>query len=382
MPKSEFFPVAARLLAVIGAIVGAAAVASLAVALFAIPIALVRGNPIPDFAPRLPDLEITGCLLLLAAMTLGVAAHGWRKSALRRVLTNRDASTRTDLFYFVLTTSGLMTTVATLATLGVTDSIDALANTTTGLELFAGLPAYVTVPSALVVASLMIYWIHRAEHTPLLWPLHAVHHAGKDFNILLFYRRHPAILIFRSIALFGLLFLGFPLGAIATAFLILRAATLWAHSDLPTNAFVERWIVFGPRGHGIHHGADPSCFDTNYGDLVIWDRLFGTYKADAPETLVYGCADPEGIYESGNPLRDIIATEKAWLRTVWQLAAGGLDRLVLGAGTRRDEHQPAGRRHDAPVPQAFGDNEGLAGLDRGALLAAVRLEHDHHLARQ
>lgn len=360
MARSELVPVAARLLAVAGAIVGAATAASLAVALFAIPIALVRGDPIPEFTPRLPDLEITGCLLLFATMTLGVAAHGWKRSALRRVLANRDASTRTDLFYFVLTTSGLMTTAATLATVGVTDSIDALASTTTGLELFAGLPAYVTVPSALVVASLTIYWIHRAEHTPLLWPLHAVHHAGKDFNILLFYRRHPAILIFRSITLCGLLFLGFPLGAIATAFLILRAASLWAHSDLPTNAFVERWIVFGPRGHGIHHGADPSCFDTNYGDLVIWDRLFGTYKADAPETLVYGCADPDGIYQSGNPLRDIIAIERAWLRALWQVAAGALDRFVLGAGAGRDEHQPAGRLHDAAVPDVLGNDEGLA----------------------
>jgi sterol desaturase/sphingolipid hydroxylase (fatty acid hydroxylase superfamily) len=360
MTRSEFVPVAARLLGIAGAIVGAAAAASLAFALFAIPIALVRGDPIPEFTPRLPDLEITGCLLLFAAMTLGVAAHGWKGSALRRVLTSRDASTRTDLFYFVLTTSGLMTTVATLATVGVTDSIDAFASTTTGLELFAGLPAYVTVPSALVVGSLMIYWIHRAEHTPLLWPLHAVHHAGKDFNILLFYRRHPAVLVFRSIALFVLLFLGFPLGAIASAFLILRAATLWAHSDLPTNAFVERWIVFGPRGHGIHHGADPSCFNTNYGDLVIWDRLFGTYKADAPDMLVYGCDDPDGIYQSGNPLHDIIAVEKAWLRAVWQATVRSLDRLVLGAGAGRDEHQPAGRLHDAAMPDVPGHDEGLA----------------------
>lgn len=328
MSRSELVPIGARLLSTAGAVAGAAAVASLTVALFALPIAVVRGDPNPEFAPGRPDLEVTGCLLLFAALTLGVAANGWKGSALRRILTNRDASTRTDLFYFVLATSGLMTAAATLATFGATDGIDAIATTTTGLELFAGLPSYVTVPGALVVGSLIIYWVHWAEHTPLLWPLHAVHHAGKDFNILLFYRRHPAILVFRSITLFGLLFLGFPLGAIAMAFMILRAASLWAHSDLPTNAFVERWIVFGPRGHGIHHGAHPSCFNTNYGDLVIWDRLFGTYKADAPEPLVYGCADPDGIYQSGNPLRDMIAVERAWLRALWQAAAMRWPRIV------------------------------------------------------
>lgn len=328
MSRPEFVPIGARLLSTAGALAGAAAAASLTVALFGIPIALVRGDPIPEFTPGLPDFEIAGCLLLFAALTLGVAARGWKGSSLRRILTNRDASTRTDLFYFVLATSGLMTTAATLATFGVTDSIDAIANTTTGLGLFAGLPNYVTVPSALVVSSLIIYWIHRAEHTPLLWPLHAVHHVGKDFNILLFYRRHPVVLVFRSITLFGLLFLGFPLGAAAAAFMILRAASLWAHSDLPTNSFVERWIVLGPRGHGIHHGTDPSCFNANYGDLVIWDRLFGTYKADAPEPLVYGCADPDGIYQSGNPLRDIVAMERAWLRALWQVAATHWRRIV------------------------------------------------------
>jgi len=375
MSRSGIIPIGARLLAIAAALAGAVAVALLAVALFVIAVAVVRGDPMPVFAPGLPDIEITGCLLLFAAMTLSVATHGWKKSALRRILSNRDASTRTDLFYFILATSGLMTTAATLATFGATSGIDAIAKTTTGLGLFAGLPSYVTVPSAFVVISFSLYWIHRAEHTSLLWPLHAVHHAGKDFNILLFYRRHPAVLVFSSIILFGLLFLGLPLGAIVTAFLILRAQSLWAHSDLPTNAFVERWIVFGPRGHGIHHGSDPNCFNANYGDLVIWDRLFGTYKADAPEPLVYGCADPDGLYQSGSPLRDIIAVEKAWLRAL-------SDRLVLGADARRDEHQPTGRRDDAAVPHALGNDEGLAGLERGALLAAAGLEHDSHLARQ
>jgi hypothetical protein len=117
--------------------------------------------------------------------------------------------------------------------------------------------------------------------------------------------------------------------------MILRAASLWAHSDLPTNTFVERWIAFGPRGHGIHHCADPSCFNTNYGDLVIWDRLFGTYKADVAEPLVYGCVDPDGIYQSGNPLRDLIAVEKAWLQVLLQLARARF-RSVAPAGLLRN----------------------------------------------
>ena len=112
---------------------------------------------------------------------------------------------------------------------------------------------------------------------------HAVHHAAKDLNIVVSYRRHPAAFVFRSTTLCGLTFLGFPLGALVAAFLIRHAYTLWVHSDLPTSNFVERWIAFGPRGHGIHHGTDQSCFDSNYGDLVIGigclARINGTFPS-------------------------------------------------------------------------------------------------------
>jgi hypothetical protein len=55
---------------------------------------------------------------------------------------------------------------------------------------------------------------------------------------------------------------------------------------------------------------------------VIWDRLFGTYNVDVAEPLVYGCADPDGVYQSGRPLRDMIVVELVWLRELWRAARG------------------------------------------------------------
>ena len=331
MSQSELASIGARLAWIGGASAAAVAAASLSIAAFPIAAALLRGNPAPDFMPHLPPLDTAGSLLLLAALTLGVAAKGWNGSALRRALLERDASTRTDLFYFIMSTSGLVTAAATLTTFGITDTIDAIADTSVGLRLFANQPLYVTVPSVTIISSFVVYWIHRAEHTPLLWPLHAVHHAAKDFNIVVAYRRHPAALVFRSLTLLGLTLLGFPLEALVVAFMIRHAYTLWVHSDLPTNNFVERWIALGPRGHGIHHGTHPSCFNANYGDFVIWDRLFGTYKEGVPEPLGYGCDDPEGIYQSGRPLRDVIAVEAVWLRNLWRAARGWLSPVVSRA---------------------------------------------------
>ena len=318
MSQSELISIGSRLLFIAGTLAGAVTAASLSIAIFAMATALLRGNPGPEFILHLPPFDTAGILLMLAALMLGVAAKGWKDSALRRVLLKQDPSTRTDLFYFILSTSGLVTIAATAATFGVTDAIDTFADTSLGLRLFADQPLYITVPSVTIISSFVVYWIHRAEHTRFLWPLHAVHHTAKDLNIVVSYRRHPAALVFRSTTLFGLTFLGFPLGALVAAFLIRHAYTLWVHSDLPTSNFVERWIAFGPRGHGIHHSTDQSCFDSNYGDLVIWDKLFGTYRWDVPEPLVYGCADPEGIYESGRPMRDLIATEAVWLRDLWR----------------------------------------------------------------
>jgi alpha-ketoglutarate-dependent 2,4-dichlorophenoxyacetate dioxygenase len=63
---------------------------------------------------------------------------------------------------------------------------------------------------------------------------------------------------------------------------------------------VEDWPV--PEGRLllrdlIEHATQPAYVYRHawhVGDLVIWDRVFGTYKTDVPAPLGYGCADLEG----------------------------------------------------------------------------------------
>src|SRR6266404_1153837 len=59
-----------------------------------------------------------------------------------------------------------------------------------------------------------------------------------------------------------------------------------------------------------------------------------------------------------------------------------LDRAVLRAGPRRQEHQLAGLFHDAAVPDTLGHDEGLTGLQARPLLAPLGVEHQLQLARQ
>ncbi len=46
-----------------------------------------------------------------------------------------------------------------------------------------------------------------------------------------------------------------------------------------------------PSHHRVHHGSNQQYLDRNHaGILIIWDRLFGTFRREQPETdpVVYG----------------------------------------------------------------------------------------------
>ena len=139
MSQSELISIGSRLLFIGGALAGAVATASLSIAIFPMAASLLRGNPGPEFVMHLPPLDTTGILLMFAAFTLGVAAKGWKDSALRRILLNRTIDAHRSVL-FHLSTSGLVTVAATVATFGVTDAIDTFADTSLGLRLFADQP--------------------------------------------------------------------------------------------------------------------------------------------------------------------------------------------------------------------------------------------------
>ena len=88
-----------------------------------------------------------------------------------------------------------------------------------------------------------------------------------------------------------------------------------------------------------HGGDDPSCFNANFGDFVIWDRLFGTYEVNLSEPIADGCADPDGLHQSGRPLRDMVAVQAACLYDWRRLAQAGRARMA-GTSPARTEMQP------------------------------------------
>src|SRR3954451_23678183 len=128
------------------------------------------------------------------------------------------------------------------------------------------------------------YWTHRLLHTRLFWPLHVFHHAAERFTVATTYRVHPLDLAtgFLSKLIIPLL-LGLRPDLVLAGAVVFKVQALYAHSNLPEQPWLGRWLSFGPRGHGLHHSLDPRHRDRNFGSFVLWDRLFGTYLAvDGP----------------------------------------------------------------------------------------------------
>jgi sterol desaturase/sphingolipid hydroxylase (fatty acid hydroxylase superfamily) len=133
-----------------------------------------------------------------------------------------------------------------------------------------------------VVASFVYYWWHRARHeVNFLWlTCHQLHHSPQRIETLTSFYKHPVELIANSL-LSGLVSYGLlgltPAGAVWVTFYSAMAEYFY-HLNVRT----PRWVglfVQRPEMHRIHHARGAHW--GNFGDLPIWDMLFGTYRNPA-----------------------------------------------------------------------------------------------------
>jgi len=156
---------------------------------------------------------------------------------------------------------------------------------------------------AYFVATFVFYWWHRFRHTSdFLWlHFHQIHHSPQRLEVITSFYKHPLEMIVNSIIgsllVYTLLGLGPEAGAIYTLF------TAVGEFFYHTNVRTPRWVGYffqRPEMHRIHHKY--GYHRNNYGDIVWWDMLFGTYEN--PETFVGTCGfDPEKEEALGAMLR-------------------------------------------------------------------------------
>jgi sterol desaturase/sphingolipid hydroxylase (fatty acid hydroxylase superfamily) len=137
------------------------------------------------------------------------------------------------------------------------------------------------------------YWYHRLAHEiNLFWAAHIVHHQSEDFN----YTVSARITVFQAIIRTGfwaiLPILGFPAEMITSVLLVHGLYPFFIHTRLVGNLGVLEYIFVTPSHHRVHHASNPEYLDKNYGDvLIIWDKLFGTFKKEESE-ITYGLTKP------------------------------------------------------------------------------------------
>jgi sterol desaturase/sphingolipid hydroxylase (fatty acid hydroxylase superfamily) len=149
---------------------------------------------------------------------------------------------------------------------------------------WAGTNELLVLAVTMLVGEFVVYWRHRIEHLPLLWPMHAVHHSDEAMTWLALLRKHPlAYLLALFVDTVPLLLLGLPVWAIAACALVRSSWGYFIHADVPwTLGPLGKWFI-APAAHRLHHIDDLELCGSNYGGvLTLWDRLFGTWIDPAP----------------------------------------------------------------------------------------------------
>jgi sterol desaturase/sphingolipid hydroxylase (fatty acid hydroxylase superfamily) len=255
------------------------------------------------------DKFIMAPVILLVPMFGALAAEylmsGGRHSVLQQYQGKISATRKLDVMLYVLLFPPLvMTLLIALLTFGLTPALNAAvrASLPAHLNLFDrlhesfGLVA--TIGIFIVLKSFIEYWVHRAFHSPLLWPLHRLHHSATEMNLLTSYRVHPSsAFVAPFVHTLPMMLWGAP-----TEFLMCFMAYNTFHEIIVhTNddcdwGWIGANILFAPISHKIHHSMAHEHRDKNFStNLAVWDRLFGTYRHDLTVAAV-GVDDPLQVY--------------------------------------------------------------------------------------
>ncbi len=138
---------------------------------------------------------------------------------------------------------------------------------------------------AVVVMDFTIWLQHVMVHAiPLFWRLHRMHHADLDYDLTTGARFHPLeIILSMGIKLALIMLLGPPVVAVLIFEVILNALAMFNHGNIRLPLAVDRVLrlaIVTPDMHRVHHSVQDDETNSNFGfNLSIWDRIFGTYKA-------------------------------------------------------------------------------------------------------
>ena len=182
------------------------------------------------------------------------------------------------------------------------------------------------------------YWFHRiSHHVNYFWASHVVHHSSKNYNLAAALRQTwtgnatGAFLFWAWMPLVG--FHPIWILFIQQISLIYQ---FWIHTETIQKMPASFEFIFNtPSHHRVHHGSDIKYLDKNHaGILIIWDRLFGSFKAEE-ERPVYGLTQN---IESNNPAVIAFTTWGKLLHKIKHAGSfkNGINYLIKSPGWSHD----------------------------------------------
>lgn len=128
------------------------------------------------------------------------------------------------------------------------------------------------------VLTFVYYWWHRARHSSqFLWNFfHQFHHSPRRLEVITAFYKSPIEIVTNALISSFIVYIlvGLSPEAAAYATLLSGLGEFFYHWNVSTPHWVG-YFIQRPESHCVHHQRDLHRF--NYGDLPIWDMLFGTF---------------------------------------------------------------------------------------------------------
>ena len=159
------------------------------------------------------------------------------------------------------------------------------------------LPSILVMFAALFICDFFSYWRHRLDHSPLLWPAHAVHHSDTNVTWITSARWHPInLLTVRGLVGGAMLLVGFPVYALVFNSMARGLYGYFIHMDVPWTYGKWGQYIVSPAMHRWHHSAEEKAFDKNFAEFFcVFDKAFGTFYLPGP------CNGPLGVHDDMEP---------------------------------------------------------------------------------
>jgi sterol desaturase/sphingolipid hydroxylase (fatty acid hydroxylase superfamily) len=196
-----------------------------------------------------------------------------------------------------------------------------------------------------------------------MWEIHKVHHAAEEMNIVTPFRNHPIDhMVMTVLNAFPVAILGASPGVVISYYAINTAYQSLVHSEINLKGSLWDKIWITPAAHRIHHSNRREHWDTNFGIVTIWDRLFGTYHAPVDEKLTYGVEGAEN-FNQPRYLFELFDNVRRWIRLMWSGngAKPGEDSATINSPETGNSHEHLSGNMPNWDELALGVEDGLQG---------------------